>query len=263
MRKQFFSLCILSVLVQFSLSFGQEDMVKLIRSENNLTNGYHCCLREEKKVLIQVKNVAYEKQVYIHHEKSDGSWIDIPASYLSPGNGIYELWVADPADFGDTIQYGNQFVIKYIVLGQTFWDNNNGNNYTLFDSEWLGPGPMLGNNINVLIKRANLYSNGDLDVYIDLRNIAYAKNVTLTYTTNNWSSSATLNAAYRSSYATGYSTYILWPNSYNVERWKVESQLLSNVPIQFYISYTVNGQTFYDNNYGTNYLLTCQSPLEY
>lgn len=44
------------------------------------------------------------------------------------------------------------------------------------------------------------------------------------------------------------------PDAYNIERWKVNVPPPIMSPIQFYISYTVNGQTYFDNNYGANYV---------
>jgi hypothetical protein len=243
----------LGVISFFSSTFAQTDMVKLIRSENYTSCGYNTGCYGVMNYLIQVKNIAYEKHVYIHQKMNDGSWIDIPAHYNSQCcNSGYEFWSLDtfPSNFGD------EYVLKYVVLGQTYWDNNNGTNYHVLHDYYDGPGPMLGNDINVLLRHASRSSYDDkLWAYIDLRNIAYAKNVTLTYTTDNWQHSTSINGVYQSSYQTGYSTFIYFPNAYNVERWRVVSPGPITGPIQFYISYTVNGQTYYDNNYLCNYVI--------
>lgn len=253
MKKQFFSLCILSVLVQFSLSFGQEDMVKLVRSENYDVCNYGEGCSDNRNILMQVKNVAYEKQVFVHQKMYNGSWIDFPAHYEGPGNSTYELWHFDTVDI--SYSFGYEFVLKYVVLGQTFWDNNNGANYILTRGSGNGPGPMLGNYINVFLRSASI-SGGQLHAAIDIKNIAYAKDVALIYTTDNWVNSTTLNASFQSMTQTGYSSFIYWPNLYNIERWNVVSPGSVSGPVQFYIRYTVNGQTYYDNNYWANYVLT-------
>lgn len=243
------------VVVLASPSFSQDDMVKLIRSENYPTCGFGGTFLK-KHILIQVRNIAYDKQVYVHHQLMDSSWVDIPASYIRQCNSTYELWGLDSTEVFGQSSFGNQFVVKYIVLGQTYWDNNNGANYTLLTpvSHMEGPGPMLGNYINVLLRDVSSF-DGYPAAYIDIRNIAYVKDVRFIYTNNNWATYVTLNAVYQSYTRTDFGSYIYWPNGYGVERWKVD---LSNItlPIQFYISYTVNGQTYYDNNYCSNYFLS-------
>lgn len=226
-------------------------MVKLVRSENNYVDSYQTGGGDRKTMLIQVKNVAYNKQVYVHHSLTNGSWVDIPAHYIRQGNSTYELWGVGSSDFGYVYSYGSQFVLKYVVNGQTYWDNNNGANYTLVSSNSLYSGPMLGNDINVLLRQASISSNEFL-AYIDVRNIAPTKNVTVTYTTNNWATSTTLNASYLSELQTGWTTFILFPNAYNIERWIVEAPVSAN-QVQLYVAYTVNGTTYYDNNYAANY----------
>lgn len=258
--KNIFFIMLFIIAFSRSASLAQDDMVKLLRSENYLSCGYITNCDEIKDMLIQIRNTQYNKQVFVHHSLSDGSWIDIPAHYERAGNSDYELWHADQYDFGFSRQYGRQFVLKYIVGGQTYWDNNNGANYTLLPpSRGDGPGAMLGSFINVLLKDASLYraadSNYYLTAYIDLRNIAYAKNVILTYTTNNWLTSTTLNAYYIGQAQTGYESFIRWPNAYNIERWGVSARVDSGAPLMFYITYNVNGTTYYDNNYGSNYVV--------
>jgi hypothetical protein len=260
MNKLFSLLISLAILIFASSSIAQDDMVKMIRSEN-YDSCIYCSSRpatcyDKRTFLIQVKNVAYEKHVYVHHKINDSLWIDLPAHYdRQCCNSNYELWSLDTS-----VLYlnnlGNQFVIKYDVLGQTYWDNNNGANYTVLSNNNYGRGPMLGNDINVLLRKAYISSiDHKLHADIDLRNIAYTKNVVLTYTTDNWQHSTSLNANYQSSTLIGDCSYIYWPNAYNVERWSVVSPTTITGPVQLYISYTVNGQTFYDNNYLCNYVV--------
>jgi hypothetical protein len=143
--------------------------------------------------------------------------------------------------------------LKYVVGGQTYWDNNNNSNYSFVGGNaGYGPGPMLGNDVNVLVKSASL--GGNLYAYIDVRNIAPTKTVTLTYTANNWATTTTLSGGFLSWYQTGWSTYLSFPNAYGVERWLVAAPVAAS-QIQFYIAYTVNGVTYYDNNYGANYVV--------
>lgn len=225
------------------------DMVKLIRAQNYYVSGYHNGGYLEQNVLIQVKNVAYSKQVVVHAERSDGAWIDVPAHFLRMGDATYELWSANREDFGPHTY--NRYALKYVVNGETYWDNNNGADYVFQAGSSTGPGPRLGNDVNVLLLSASL-SGGYLYAYIDVRNIAYAKDLELIYTTDNWASSTVLDASFYEWYQTGYSSFIRSPNAYGIERWRVYAPLGAS-SLKFYISYSVGGSVYYDNNYGANY----------
>ena len=235
-----------------SPSFAQDE-VKLVRAENYITTGYHTYIGWEVKALIQVKNLAYTKQVYLHLSKTDGTWVDIPAHYVRTANSTYELWEVNRSDFGDYSMPGKYYAIKYVVNGQTYWDNNNGANYIFSNYGGYGPGPMLGNSINVLsYYNYTTIQDGKFQGYVDVRNIAYSKKVSIVYTTDNWATYATVDASFMATYQTGYSSYIVFPNVYNVERWKFEVPVTAS-QVKYAVSYTVNGVTYWDNNYGANY----------
>jgi hypothetical protein len=254
MSKHCLSLGTLGALVLISGSSFAQGEVKLIRSENYDVCGYNNGCYEERNALIQVQNLAYQKEVYVHQELANGTWIDIPASFIRQGNSTYDLWGVDRTKFASYGPYGDEFVLKYVVNGQTYWDNNNGANYRLITSSMNAVGPMLGNDVNVLVRSASCTS-GQLYAYVDVRNIAYTKAVALTYTTDNWVTTTTVNASFMSSYQTGYSTFITFPDAYNVERWRALASVTCSTSLQYYVSYTVNGTTYYDNNYAANYHL--------
>jgi len=235
-----------------SPSFAQDE-VKLVRAENYYSAGYHTGGYWEINALIQVKNLAYTKQVYVHQSKTDGTWVDIPAHYVRTGNSTYELWQANRTDFGDVSVLGKYYAIKYVVNGQTYWDNNNGANYifSYAGNYGGGPGPMLGNGINVLTYAYGI-GGGKFSGYVDVRNIAYSKKVSIIYTTDNWATYATVDASFMATYQTGYSSAIAFPNVYNVERWQFAVPTTAS-QVKFAVSYTVNGATYWDNNYGANY----------
>ncbi|MGC4064052.1 MAG: hypothetical protein QM784_05315 [Polyangiaceae bacterium] len=250
MRRIFaFVSSLIGVMLLTSVAFAQSDMVKLIRAENYYVAGYNNGGYTERNVLIQVKNVAYDKQVHVHAERSDGVWVDVPAHFERMGNDTYELWRTRREDFDGNYGY-RQYALKYQVSGQTYWDNNGGANYA-FQSDYAnGPGPRLGNDINVLLYSAS--HSGNFYAYVDVRNIAYTKNVAIIYTANHWATSTTLDASFVGWYQTGYSSFIQFPNVYGVERWRVNAPVSAS-QFEFYLAYTVNGSTYYDNNYGANY----------
>ena len=43
------------------------------------------------------------------------------------------------------------------------------------------------------------------------------------------------------------------PNSYGYETWNFKLDVGNATQVEYAISYTANGQTYWDNNYGRNY----------
>ncbi|NJO87516.1 MAG: hypothetical protein HC831_00090, partial [Chloroflexia bacterium] len=81
---------------------------------------------------IKVKSVAYDKQVIAWYEDG-GVWKAQGASYLKSIEDGYEIWTFMlPAKSWSRYNLPYQkFAIKYVVNGQEYWDNNNGNDYVL------------------------------------------------------------------------------------------------------------------------------------
>nr|XP_014349298.1 PREDICTED: protein phosphatase 1 regulatory subunit 3E-like [Latimeria chalumnae] len=84
--------------------------------------------------VIRVLNLAYEKQVTVRYTLNGWiSFLDIPASYIPnacDGNADkFSFKLITPAflESGGTLQ----FAIRYCVSGGEYWDNNEGNNYSV------------------------------------------------------------------------------------------------------------------------------------
>jgi hypothetical protein len=216
---------------------------------------------KQKAFVVRVRNLAFEKSVAIHHRTKSGQWVDLPAKYVGPADaeGNTELWKASTL----SADFDGQFVIKYSVGGLTYWDNNNGRDYTLGDED----GPMLGTGIHVRqYSPASLSPEARSFMYrfrgvIDVRNIGPAKNVTVHYSYDNWASTRTVEASYMGPWRTSLYSTIANPNVHNVEGWEFSELIVAqNSKVEYYISYEVNGQTYTDNNYGKNYVAEWKSP---
>ncbi len=226
------------------------DEVRLLKAVSTVGSRYGQTWQDVSYTLV-VKNLAYEKSVSIRHKQPDGTWADLPASYVGPAGTGFELWKA-------TQQYATystppqplrdlEFAARFVVGGVSYWDNNGGANYRLGRSD----GPLL--RTNVLVDSSFWRTaSGDLDVTLDLRNLAYTKNVKVVYTTNNWATSTEASASYVSGYTVGYA-YVYSPNVHGVERWQAHIPAIPGTNLQFYVRYEVNGQTYWDNNFGQNY----------
>ena len=225
--------------------------VKLIYAKSSLVSlggqGYtHVLLAATG--YIEVENVAYSKSVIVHYLGSNG-WVDIAATYASKGTGNNEIWKFTTGSIDYMPYWGSgsiSFAIKYKVNGIEVWDNNGGNNYTVngqgrgnpvVDAA-LGSAVLVQDNFYSYTNSTNTTVSGDLV----LKNLAYSKTVQLVYTSNNWATSTTVNGTYYYAFNNG------------LEKWNYTFILpKTTTSIKYYLKYTVNGQTYYDNNFNTNY----------
>lgn len=91
-------------------------------------------------VLIDVENLGYGKEVLVHFD--DGR--EERASYVQSLPDNRELWVWESPRFGSGSYCGKgshrlKFCVKYVINGETYWDNNAGWDYCLTDREDIAP----------------------------------------------------------------------------------------------------------------------------
>ena len=179
---------------------------------------------------IAVKNLGYEKKVTLHYTQDGVNWSDSDASYskADPNDSEYDIWTFAILSPSSPIT----FTIKYEVNGQTYWDNNNGKNYSLNFSNIA----VLGKSVLKTIRR---YPLSDYPYIIYLKNIDYQKIVKVRYTTDNWSSYQEVNATYSKA------------ENANIDEWNIPG----SIPIgaKFEVLYSVSGTTYTDNNFGDFY----------
>lgn len=240
----------LSSVSSFSMAAGEVGLLKASSVISNYRGYWHMGLFEA-----QVANLGYAKQVSAYIKKADGTWVDMPMSYVRSVTSAKEVWATDfnattLPDTGSVIE----FVIKYQVNGQTYWDNNNAANYKLTQ----GAGTLLGNAVNVYVANyaanINMYqSSTSWGSHITVRNLAPAKSVNVIYSTDNWVTSKTAIATYSSTFWSSSYAQIPNPNTMGFEEWNFQLDVGSANQVEYAISYTVNGQTYWDNNFGRNY----------
>ncbi len=224
----------------------------------SVTTGHYGITEINRGVDILVKNLAYAKKVSVRHQLKDGTWKDFPGIYVKKAGTGEELWnvnLSFNSYYQGTYTLGTKFCVKYEVNGQTYWDNNGGANYNL---EAHG-GYLLGKSTRIASRWASqakvydqagkVYFNGAAD----LKNLGYSKTVKIHYTTNNWASTQVLPLSYNQYYAPSYASPIASPNASGVEFWTWNATIPSTREIKYYLSYNVNGSTYYDNNFGANY----------
>ncbi|RUT31640.1 hypothetical protein EJP77_09610 [Paenibacillus zeisoli] len=243
-------------LMMFSLIFGitftgsasaSGNEVKLIDSDVSVIykNGYVGFSGD-----VEVANLGPVKNVTIHYTTNNTTWYDTAASYVGPTDSSHEKWhfgiFTNDATNAAHAELKNlsfiKFAIKYDVNGQTYWDNNgSANYYNEVNNQYPLTSIILGTP-NVLNASSSL-SNGTFSGNIYVKNLDPNKTVKVRYTTDNWATSHEGNATY----------YGRLNNFNTVEGWKYSFDVPGATNVKYAISYTVNGQTYWDNNYGQNY----------
>ena len=206
--------------------------------------------------VVEVENLAYQKQVVVHHGEctspNNCPWQDTAASYLGPGPGNRERWAfTTPVKeiWGLTGSSSPLlFAIRYGVSGQTFWDANGGADYRL---EY-GPTPVALGGSAVLLASASA-TTGGLTVKACVKDLAYTKSVSLVYTTDGWVTVKTAPLAYDAAL----------PGAPSVESWKAQLALpAAATKLRFALRYEVAGAVYWDNNLGADYGLAVPGTLE-
>ncbi|HEX3017561.1 MAG TPA: hypothetical protein VHP31_06885 [Caproicibacter sp.] len=177
---------------------------------------------------VAIKNLAYEKNVTIHYTNNGSDWHDAAASYVKadPNDPDYEIWQFSFLMPGSPLT----FAVEYQVNGQTYWDNNDGNNYYVSSADPI----VLG---KCALKTTRVFAPENQAIY--LKNLAYEKDVKVRWTTDNGASYQEVNATYDSTLPNG------------VEKWDIPSSIPNGA--NFVVSYTANGITYNDDNFGIGY----------
>ncbi|MFD2564024.1 MULTISPECIES: hypothetical protein [Aquimarina] len=230
---------------------ASSDNVKLLSAWTaNRSSPVHT--NYQRKFKVKVKNLAYQKEVTIHHATYSGDWVDIPLTYEQSIGNDEEIWVGEVTP--DYELYSDEFVVKYTVNGETYWDNNNGKNYSML----VNVGGYLSPEIDIELNKSFTRSTG-LSFAINAnvkRNYGAAVTAEVIYTTDGWATKNTIPLSYQRYFRVGYAHYIMSPNQFDVDIYSATIRVPDEVKsIEFAIVYKVNGQEYWDNNYGNNYTL--------
>ena len=190
-------------------------------------------------VYIKVKNLGANKNVAVHYN-TGSSWTDEQATYVTTLSDGSEIWKCEVGAFG------LEYAIKYTVNGVTYWDNNNANNYTAHNS--LGVNPIK----NLRTSYYGVTSYSAYPIRAEVKNLSFTKIINVRYTQDNWATSSTKSLIYNSSVSNG--TEELWDTTLSLDANKMSG-------FQYYVYYQANGQTYYDNNFGSNYNNSYYSPF--
>ncbi len=260
---------IFSLLTIFFTTSTLAGEISLIKADSRI-HGRYGFSWQTYTVDILVENIAYDKKVSMHYLDSDGQWKQLQANFDHMIDSDKQVWRAsatrmlhhpyEPA----TQPLNLTFALEYEVDGNVYWDNNHGKNYFLpADS-----GEYIGSNIQVDYAGAlapydaqygenTTHYDGRFSVGVLLKNLGYAKNVKVHYTLDNWQTIHVKDLTFQYGRLVGYS-WVIYPNANGVEYWSMtttgpEMQDSSAGFVEYAISYEVNGETYWDNNFGQNY----------
>jgi hypothetical protein len=206
------------------------------------------------KITAKVKNIAFAKEVAIQYAQPDGAWVQRPLSWHKTFTG-YDLFNLTDNTFSTT-----EFVIRYTVSGQTFWDNNGGVNYHIDSGR---PNTVGG---NVILNKATarrgsqagggfVFTTSWVEGEIFVKNLSFQKQVGIRLSVNGGASFHDTNGSFSGnvSVAVGLS---------QVEIWKFKTPELnldqSSAEFRFAVFYNNldTGEWFWDNNFGQDYTLS-------
>lgn len=237
----------LSLALMSSTAFaaGEVKLLKVNSIHTTYKNSYH---RGRFEAI--VANLAYAKQVSIYMKKSDGTWADFPLAYNRAATAGNEVWAADFANNLPSYADPLEFAVKYQVNGQTYWDNNNGANYKI------------ARNGGTILVNTNVYGNYRAEDYasnvyygvVTVKNLAPTKDIKVHYSTDGWQTTKVANATFNPYYWNNAYSSVTNPNSYGFEEWQFQLDVGVAPQVEYAIRYNVNGQTYWDNNFGRNYV---------
>lgn len=213
---------------------------------------------------VVVQNLAFNKLVGIWSPAlgtgTPSAWSFTPCSHSLSVPGNLEIWVGGGLANGQPIQ----FAVEYEALGNIYWDNNAGYNYSLdynFDvitgapaTAVIGPnvlecGVVPGSDNLLGSQSGSIDSHGNLNVGVLVKNIAFEKQVAIVYTTDNWLTFQNAFGNYMFPSFPPSST----PHQLNAEFWKILAPVGVGATGQYAVFYNVEGTTYWDNNFGLNY----------
>ncbi|WP_299312392.1 carbohydrate-binding protein [uncultured Aquimarina sp.] len=237
--------------IELSEKISSENVKLLSAWTANRSSPVH--INYQRKFKVKVKNLGYQKEVVIHHATFDGNWVDIPLTFEQAIDNDEEIWIGELTP--DYEVYSDEFVVKYMVNGKTYWDNNSGKNYSML----VNVGGYLSPEINVELNKSFTRPTGSsFAINVNSRrNYGTTTTVEVVYTTDSWATKTTIPLTYQRYFRVGYAHYIMSPNQFDVDIYDTSIRVSEDVQsIDFAIVYKVDGQEYWDNNYGRNYTLS-------
>lgn len=233
---------------------GQESIRLKYAESDNFSPGSGLSGVNNTHITAKVKNLGFAKDVALHYAQADGTWAE-RALLWQKNFGDYDIFART-----DNAFVTSQFVLRYTVDGQTFWDSNDGGNYHV---NQIRPNTLGGNTmLNKVTARRGSQAGGGfvfttfwVEGEIFVKNLSFNKRVGIRLSANGWTSFQDTNASFNGivPVATGLSQVEIW-------RFKTPELNLdaSRPDFKFAVFYNNldTGELFWDNNFAQDYTLS-------
>ncbi|GAD02164.1 carbohydrate-binding protein [Agarivorans albus] len=219
----------------FAAQAAEEVRLKHAHFTPYFENGFDSA---ELEGAIEVKNIGPNKQVWLHYQSSNGEWLDHPAFYVGASHSGYENFAFRLPLAGSVA--ATQFAIKYQVNGQTYWDNNQQQNYQFNDY-------LQTNLSHQAIALDDAYRASSLiSVTARAKSRSEQDKVTMVYSDNNWKTSYRRALSLSHIVADEHGLSGVWNGQQYIEYYR---------HLEFYLEYNDGQNIHIDNYYGKNYRL--------
>jgi maltose 6'-phosphate phosphatase len=214
-------------------------------------------LEQELAFFILLQHLAYDKLVEVHWAGEDRAWRTLRAEHHSSGGENREVWCAR-ATFSPSEEVSLpgdiEFALRYRVLGDNYWDNNGSRNYVSNADS----GVLLEKNAKLLNADFNPLLQAGQRFYpitVAVRHSLQPRRVYLHWTTDNWRTThVTPCFFWRMHWDKMRRNGARNPNQYDTSIWVSQIKLEDAFRVQYAIGCETRAGTFWDNNFGQNYL---------
>lgn len=203
-------------------------------------------------VIAKVANLGYDKQVLLHYREGSGPWKQRQLSWVE-WHGDHDIFSTGTPNTSPPS--AAEFALSYTVNGNTFWDSQFGQNYRTGAGTTITGGHVAL--FGATTRFAGLAPNErDVtgDIYVD--NLSPQKVVGIRMSTDGGNVWQDVPAQY-----TGTSTEGAYNNLGIVEKWHFVTPVFVGLqPVRFAAYYrdVTSGKTYWDNNFGNDYVLSPQ-----
>ncbi len=222
------------------------DKIQLLYVENVIVTRKKG-IQQELSFFLSVENLSYDKKIEVIWSGDDDVWHTLPVKYHGSLDQNREYWHVRAkfhASAHRALPGNIQFVLRYQTLGQEYWDNNQGQNYTSQAGSGiqLMPGlPVQNIGFESRLKAGQKF----VPVTVAVAPSVPVEKVVIHWTTDNWQH------IYKTRCFRQNRTSQANPNGTRI--WKGRIKAGDAFRLQYSICCESSGQLLWDNNYGNNY----------
>ncbi len=216
-------------------------------------------LIQELTFFIKVHNLSPDKICEVVWTGEDDEWHTLSAHFHSPIDEDQEYWKASvtfQASDDQSLPGNIECVLRYKVLDEEYWDNNQGLNYfSQADSGVRLTHSQAIQNIGF----DNKFYQGQcfLPVTIAVQQNIKVDAIVIHWTTDNWRTTQKTVCQYkRNHWSDNQGSYARNPNQYGVQIWGALLKIEDPFSLQYSLCCETKNVAYWDNNFDKNYSLT-------